>query len=224
MATITPPTAPAADWTLAELLDRFGPIPFRRIRQDPPPGSANEDDVVAIHDREGRLYELVDGILLEKTMGYMESHLAVLIVYHLMRFVQPRKLGIVAGADGMIRLFPGMIRIPDVSFVAWDRITPGLIDSKVAAPQLAPHLAVEVLGPSNSKREMEEKLADYFAAGVLLVWYVDPRTRKVTIHTGPGVSTVLGEDDTLDGGAVLPGFALPLKELFTPPTPPATVS
>ena len=65
------------EWTVADLQRRFGPIPFSRIRQNPPPGRATEDDVVWLNDHEDRLCELVDGILVEKTVGLEESWLAV---------------------------------------------------------------------------------------------------------------------------------------------------
>jgi hypothetical protein len=55
------------EWTAADLVERFGPIPLRRIRLDTPPGSATEQDVIEIYNREKRLYELVDGVLVEKT-------------------------------------------------------------------------------------------------------------------------------------------------------------
>ena len=69
----------AADWTAADLLARFGAVPLCRVRSDPPPGTATEHDVVEIHDREKRLFELVDGTLLEKTVGSYESYLALFI-------------------------------------------------------------------------------------------------------------------------------------------------
>ena len=73
-------TEPATDtWTAADLVQRFGAVPLRRVRPDPPPGSASESDVVEIHDREDRLYELVDGVLLEKAVGTYESYLAGLL-------------------------------------------------------------------------------------------------------------------------------------------------
>jgi hypothetical protein len=74
---MTNATGLTADWTVADLLNRFGPILLRRVRQDPAPGSATEQDVIDIHDKEKRLYELVDGVLVEKTMGIQESYLAV---------------------------------------------------------------------------------------------------------------------------------------------------
>jgi len=214
MATIAPPRH---DWTVADLFDLLGPIPFSRIRQDPPPGEATEQDVVEIHDRENRLYELIDGVLVEKTMGAYESYLAVLLSHLLMSFVRPRNLGVVLGADGMLKLFPGMIRIPDVSFLAWDRVPPGTITRRVAAPAVAPDLAVEVISLSNTKQEMAQKLRDYFASGTRLVWYFDPGPRIVTVFRSPEQSTTLHEDQTLDGGDVLPGFALPLRGFFDEP-------
>ena len=216
MATISPPRQ---DWTVADLYDLLGPIPFSRIRQDPPPGEGTEEDVVEIHDRENRLYELIEGVLVEKTMGAYESYLAVLLAHLLLDFVRPRDLGVVLGADGMLKLFPGMIRIPDVSFLAWDRIPPGTITRSVATPAVAPDLAVEVISLSNTKKEMARKLEDYFASGSRLVWYFDPGPRTVTVFTAPDQSVTLREDQALDGGDVLPGFTLPLRGLFDDPAP-----
>src|SRR5688572_11268819 len=110
MATVT---ESSAVWTAVRLAERFGPIPLYRIRTTPRPGEATEEDVFEIHDREDRLCELVDGILVEKTMGAYESMLAVEIARLLKNFVKPRKLGTVLGADGMLKLAPGLIRIPD---------------------------------------------------------------------------------------------------------------
>lgn len=116
----------ASVWTATDLVTRLGAIPLDRVRTNPPPGLATERDVIEIHDRENRLCELLDGSLLEKTMGSYESYLAVLICQVLVEFVQKRDLGIVLGADGMLRLAPGLVRIPDVSFIAWERL-PGRV-------------------------------------------------------------------------------------------------
>jgi Uma2 family endonuclease len=210
--------APALDWTVADLLAHVGPIPLRRIRHDPAPGTATEEDVVQIHDREKRLYELVDGVLVEKVMGYYESYLAILLARLLGNFVAERNLGIVAGSDGLMRLFPGLIRIPDISFVSWARLPGGRLSREPIA-DFAPDLAVEVLSPSNTRQEMERKLRDYFTAGVRLVWYVDPPSRTLTVYTAADQSRLLRQTDTLDGGSVLPGFSLPLQQLFAEPGP-----
>jgi len=217
--TMATAAASTAEMTLADLLDRFGPIPIRRIRQDPAPGSATEDDAVAIAAREGRLFELIRGILLEKTMGYLESELTVQILILLGLFVRERGLGIVTGPDGLMRLAPGMVRIPDVGFVSWARLGHRRPSEAPIAP-FGPELAVEVLSPGNSKKEMADKLDDYFASGARLVWYIDPRAGTVTVHEAPGRATVLRGEEMLTGGEVLPGFEIAVAALLALPEPP----
>jgi Uma2 family endonuclease len=108
--------------TVADLLHQLGDIPPERVRLQPPPGTATEVDVVAVHSREDRLCELVDGVLVEKTMGYYESYIAATLIRLLGTFVVEHDLGIVAGADGMMRLALGLVWIPDVSFVSWEKL------------------------------------------------------------------------------------------------------
>jgi Uma2 family endonuclease len=199
--------------SLGDLLKRLGNIPAERVRLHPTPRTATEKDVLYMMDHENRLCELVDGTLVEKAAGYEESEIACLLCMFLNNFVRPRKLGIVTGADGTIRLFPGLVRMPDVAFASWacfpDRKRP-----KTPIPHIAPTLAVEVLSKSNSKAEMAKKLGEYFGAGVQVVWIVNPRKRTVQVYTAVDRSVVFTESQTLDGGDVLPGFVLRLKELF----------
>jgi Uma2 family endonuclease len=197
--------------TLADLLEQLGDIPAHRVLWKPAPGTATEADVIEIRRRENRLCELVDGVLVEKTMGLEESGYAVLLAYYLVEFLMRNKLGRVYGADGTVRLFPGLVRIPDVAFVSWERFPEGRL---APVPDLAPDLVVEILSKGNTKREMDRKLREYFAAGVRLVWYVDPRKGTARVYTSPTRSTLLRRDDTLDGGDVLPGFALRLATWF----------
>lgn len=207
-------TSTAAIDTLADLLEQLGDIAPERVRFRPAPGTATEEDVLAIRNSpERRLCELVDGVLVEKAMGLRESFLAVALAAILLNFVRPRRLGIVTGADGMMRLFPGLVRIPDVAFLSWNRFPNRRVPTE-PIPDIAPDLAVEVLSIGNTAREMARKRQDYFAAGVQVVWQVDPRTRIVEVFTAPDQSTVLYEAQTLEGGTVLPGFTLPLQELF----------
>jgi Uma2 family endonuclease len=206
------------DATIADLLKRLGNIPARRVRLFPPPGTATEKDVIRILDRENRPCELVEGTLVEKPMGYEESEIAIQLSTFLNIHVRRLKLGIVTGEAGTIRLFPGLVRIPDVAFASWDRF-PDRKRPKEPIPLLAPDLAVEVLSKSNPKPEMNRKLREYFAAGVRMVWIVDPRKRTARIYTAVDQSVLITEDQALDGGAVLPGFRLPLKELFAEESP-----
>jgi Uma2 family endonuclease len=207
---------PRPVWTVADILARFGALPISRIRQDPAPGTAKEADVTRIHDREKRLYELVDGVLIEKTMGFEESWLAHQIGVFLSNFAKPRKLGLVTGADGTIKLVPGLVRIPDVAFFSCERLK-GRMPPYPPIPHLVPDLAVEVLSESNTEEEMEEKLRDYLKAGVRLVWYVDPQAHTVKVHAPRKRARTLRLGQRLDGGAVLEGFSVTLKELFAPP-------
>jgi Uma2 family endonuclease len=212
-ATVRPSPSIDHGVTFADLLKRLGNIPASRVRLDPAPGTAAEKDVIQVLDRENRPCELVDGTLVEKTMGYEESEIAATIIILLGSFVRRRKLGIVTGPDGSIRLFPGLVRIPDVAFASWDCF-PGRKRPRALIPHLAPDLVVEVLSKSNTKGEMNRKLREYFEAGVRLIWIVDPRKRTVRVHTAVDQSVLFAEDQSLDGGAVLPGFVLPLNQLF----------
>lgn len=206
-------TAPTTQDTLQELIDRLGGVPLSRVLTVPPPGTATEQDVLDIHARTNRLCELVDGTLVEKPMGFRESALAGKLVQRMRNFVEPRKLGTVTAPDGMMRLSVGLIRIPDVAFIPWDRF-PDRKLPKEPILALAPDLAVEVLSKSNSGAEMERKCREYFAAGVQLVWLIDPESRTADVFTVPDQSTTLDASQSLDGGTVLPGFSLPLAELF----------
>lgn len=203
---------PAA-WTAADLLDHLGNIAPQRIRVNPPLGLATERDVITIQEREDRLYELVDGVLVEKVRELRESCLASDLIYFLNAYVKGNDLGFVSAPDGTVRLAPRLVRIPDVSFIPWDRL-PSKEYPDEPIPELAPALAVEVLSEGNTPKEMARKLKEYFFAGVLLVWFVDPDKRTVEVFTAPDCSTTLTENQTLDGGAILPGFSLPLRELF----------
>lgn len=199
--------------TVADLLDRLGNVPASRVRLHPPPGQATERDVLDIHARTDRLFELIDGVLVEKAMGYRESFLALRIGRLLDAYVSLHQLGIVTGADGMMRLSARNVRIPDVSFVSWEQLPKRKVPTK-PIPDLYPDLAVEVLSESNTRREMDRKREDYFRAGTRLVWQFDPDRRQVEVFTTPRKPKVLNSTQTLDGGKVLPGFALSLAELF----------
>jgi len=208
-ATIAPPTIK----TLADLRKRLGGIPLERIWYKPAPGTATEKDVLEAEQRENRLCELVDGTLVEKAVGFEESRLACRLVYLIGSYLDENDLGICVGADGMMRIAPGLVRIPDVSFVAWDSL-PGRESPQEPIPDLAPDLAVEVLSAGNTKQEMARKVREYFEAGARLVWLIDPKKRTARVYSGLERSVLVGAEQALDGGDVLPGFVLPLTDLL----------
>jgi Uma2 family endonuclease len=206
---------------LADLLKALGGISPDRVLLKPLPGTATEKDLLDYEDRTGRPCELVDGVLVEKDMGYREGSLAGWILHLIQCFLDQHDLGNLAAPDGPMRLWKGLVRLPDVSFVRWERLPDRELPEE-AIPDLVPDLAIEVLSKRNTRGEMKRKLKEYFLAGTTLAWLVDPRKRIVTVHTAPDVSTRLTEDETIDGGAVLPGFSLPVKRIFARMASPGT--
>lgn len=201
------------DATLADALKQLGGISPRRVRMNPPPGTATERDLLAILVHTNRLCELVDQTLVEKPMGVLESCLAGDIHWFLKTFVNEQDLGILTVPDGTLRLMPGLVRMPDVAFISWKQLPKRKYPNEPIA-SLIPELAVEVLSESNTRGEMERKLREYFFTGTQLVWIVDPIQRIVDVHTAPDKFTRLEESEVLDGGDLLPGFRLPLERLF----------
>ena len=199
--------------TIADLLHDLGDINPRRIRLRPAPGRATEKDVVRIEAQEDRLCELIDGVLVEKIMGAKESLLAMELGFHLKSYLANKSLGVVLGEAGMLQLRPRLVRIPDVSFISWDQMPSGEFPEE-PVPSLFPDLAVEVLSRGNTAGEMTLKVSEYFAAGSQLVWIIDPESQTADVYTAPGECRHLKATQSLDGGDVLPGFKLPLKELF----------
>jgi Uma2 family endonuclease len=201
-------------YTLEDFVERLGKIPLYRVLLAPLPGRATEADLLEAERRYHRLYELVDGTLVEKAMGYRESLLAMFLGRILINFVNPRNLGVVSGSDGTVRLFPGLVRIPDVAYASWDRFPDRRIP-KEPIPSLVPDLTIEVLSESNTRPEMKRKRGEYFAAGVLMVWEIDCKRRKISVYTPDGAVTVLKASQRLEGGDILPGFVLELSDLFS---------
>ncbi len=197
---------------MGDLLHDLGDIPPARVRLTPPPGGATETHLLAVEKREGVTCELVDGTLVEKPVGLLESSLSSRLSRLLDEYLDTNPIGFIAGEQGLYRLMKGLIRVPDVSFVRYSKLPGGRIPAKLT--DLAPCLAVEILSPSNTSREMKRKLKEYFLAGTELVWIIDPDTREVRVHASPDTSTAIGPPGTLDGGAVLPGLALPVAAIF----------
>jgi Uma2 family endonuclease len=201
--------------TLVDLANRFGEIPPTRICMSPAPGEATEHDLLNYHDHNDRLFELVDGTLIEKTMGTFESLIAIYIATAIQNYLQVHRIGAAFGSDGQLKLKPGTIRVPDVSFITRERLKRSDF-RKVPITSVSPNLAVEVISPSNSQREMANKLAEYFATGTEEVWYVYPDQRELHQFSSPDSVVVLKETDTLTT-RVLPEFSLPIASIFIDP-------
>lgn len=198
---------------MADLVARLGGVPLDRIRFQPPPGTATVQDVIDVRARREPRCELVEGVLVEKPMSYESSQLAVFLGGLLVAHVRAGNLGIVTDAQGSMEIMAGLVRVPDVGFTSWGRM-PGRRRPPQPIPNLVPDLVVEVLSPSNTPGEMAAKRADYFTAGTILYWEIDPAGRTIVVYTSPTQSHLLTVGDTLGGAPVLPGFTLQLAELF----------
>lgn len=199
--------------TVADLVERLGGIPGDRILLKPPPGTATEDDLLRLLEGPNTcICELIDGVLVEKAVATREGIIASFVARKVGNFAEEEQLGLVADSKSPFRLRLGLVRIPDVSFISWDRI-PGdeFPDDPISG--LIPDLAVEVLSQSNTPAEIELKLDHYFQAGVRLAWIIDPKKQKARIYTSRRRIQEIGINGDLPGGKVLPGFRLALKDV-----------
>jgi Uma2 family endonuclease len=164
-------------------------------------------------------YELVGGKLVERKMGMESSEIAVRIIGLIMLFLRDNPMGHLYGADASYQCFvdaPGKVRKPDASFIRSGRLA-GERSPKGHCP-IPPDLAVEVISPGDLAYEVDEKVAEYLAAGVPLVWVVSPPTRRVRVyrsHASPhGSVAELTVGDMIGGDDVLPGFSCPVAKFF----------
>jgi Uma2 family endonuclease len=216
MPRIAPPAAPIpdpqrfGDWRrIEDLVESLGGIPPKRIRLDPIPGTATEADCLRATEME-RPCELIDGTLVEKTMGTPEGFLAAELLRLIKNFVTPRRLGVVIGSEGIFRMAHGNIRLPDVSFTRRDRLPNPF-------PQIGgwcPDLCVEVLSPDNTRAEMDRKRTEYFATGCKLMWIIDKKSRTAEVYPNEFECVEIESNGVLDAGTVLPGLTISMAELF----------
>ena len=176
------------------------------------PPRATEAEAVALNQA-GVLCELIDGRIVRKDVGRLETFLTAELIFELVSYLRKNPIGFICTPDLLVRFSPEGLYAPDVTFTSRSRCPGGKLPREQVA-EVIPNLAVEVLSPSNRTGEMARKIDAYFAAGVELVWLVDPQARSAKVHTAPDAFAALSESDSLDGGAVLPGFALPLAKLF----------
>jgi Uma2 family endonuclease len=200
--------------TVQDVVAQLPGIAHARIRLLPTPGTATEADIERVRREEGKLCEIFDGVLVEKPMGQPEARLAMLIGGLLLQFADEQGIDCcISGADSLLRLLERQVRMPDVAVILRSQFRDGQYPTEQVWSAY-PDLAVEVLSPSNTEREIERKREEYFAAGSRLMWVVDPVARTVTVFTSPNDPRVLGRGETLDGGDVLPGLQLPLARIF----------
>lgn len=162
------------------------------------------------------LYEVVNGRVVEKApMGYYAAVIALRIHAALCSFLQNHPLGL-ALFEAMFILdrVADLQRRPDVAFLSFDRWPADREIPEEGECEAIPDLVVEVISTHDRDRDVQEKLEEYFAHGVRRVWHVRPLTKRIHDYTSPTQVTILGLDDTLDGGLLLPGLKVPVGPLF----------
>lgn len=163
-------------------------------------------------------YELVDGKLVERHRGWESSWVATQLLFFLTDYCRKNAAGWANGSEAIYQCFPqrpNKVRRPDASFIRHGRFENEQFPQGICT--LAPDLAVEVISPNDTAYEIDEKVEEYLAAGVRLVWVVNPHTRTARVHRADGSVSQLHEADEMDGEDVLPGFRCRVGEFF--PTP-----
>ena len=166
-------------------------------------------------DSEGVKGELVRGRLSETvSAGLMHGEVAVNFIGELGNFVKSRRLGRILGTNVGVLLErdPDTVREPDVMFISAERMP--LTVRPSGYPEVIPDIAVEIRSHNDSLAEVDDKARMWRDYGVPLVWAAYPDTRTIDVHRADGSITTLYEDDILDGGEILPGFAVPVSDIF----------
>jgi Uma2 family endonuclease len=164
-------------------------------------------------------FELVDGELVERNVSVLSSLVEGFAYNKLQNHCQASDAGYVWPGTLGIQCFrdtPAKVRKPDTSFVRKERFSPQYLADGFLS--IAPDLAVEVVSPGDLAYEVDEKIEEYLAAGVSIVWVINPETRIVEIHRKDGSVTKLHEGDELKGESLLPDFSCRVAELFPPRT------
>lgn len=171
------------------------------------------EDLAALPD-DGNRYELLRGALVTMPpANYDHGTVSLGAGWHLKSYARQTEAGDVMTEVGFILgRNPTTVLAPDVAFVQRDRAPAA--SERGGFVEMAPDVAVEVVSPSNSLAEMHDKVLTYLEAGVRMVLVLEPTRRTVTVHTPDRRSHTLLPDETLDGGDVLPGFAVLVADLF----------
>jgi Uma2 family endonuclease len=158
--------------------------------------------------------ELLRGeLIMMSPAGSKHGRIALQLGSMLWNFVEPRRLGVVLGAETGFRIAenPDTVRAPDVAFIRRERIGAELPDGFFPG---APDLAVEVLSPNDRAGEVLAKVQDWLASGSAAVWVVDPKTQTVTVYGADRKTVMLTANDAIAGGDLLPGFTAPVAGIF----------
>ena len=181
----------------------------------PPPFALPPDD-------DETLYEVIDGRYVEKPVSAFATVFATKLALLIGEFLRTNPLGQLAIENlFLIDSVRGLQRRPDVAYVSYERWPREQRVPSTNAWAVVPDLAIEVISPTNTATEMLIKIRGYFRSGVRVVWVVYPVQELIYVYESAKSARILERGDTLEAGAVLPGFQLALAELFEPADEPA---
>jgi Uma2 family endonuclease len=180
-----------------------------QIHPDRPMTVEEFDAWVMLPENADRHLQFVGGAIIEVVSNHQSSGIGLLIGAYLTLFIKMHRLGLTTGTDGGY-MVAGERYMPDFAYVSYAKQKKFSKDSWFP---FAPDLAVEVLSPSNTALEMRTKVSNYLSAGTVL-WIVDADKRRIEIYEPGQPIRVVRMGETLDGGALLPGFTLAVSDLF----------
>lgn len=166
--------------------------------------------------QDGVRSELIEGELIEmQPAGLIHGAFGFFLALPLGNWVRDNDLGIVTLAETGFKVAtnPDTVLAPDIGFIAKSRLAEDWTTTRgffIGAPDLA----VEIVSPSDTYEQVDDKVARYLDAGTRLVWVVRPKQKRVEVHRKDGSSALLSHDETLDGESVVPGFTLPIARIF----------
>lgn len=165
--------------------------------------------------KDGHRYEIVNGELIDMgNSGALHGYVCSLLLAALASYVLSKKLGIILDSSTAFKMKNGNRRSPDISFFAKERLQ-GLTELPTGFLEGAPDLAVAVLSPGNTVEEIHDKLVEYFENGTRLAWIIHPIEHYVLVYrSAQEPDRLLKSVDALDGEEVIPGFTLPVVDLF----------
>jgi Uma2 family endonuclease len=166
-------------------------------------------------NRDGHRYEIVNGELIDMgNSGAKHGYVCSILMILLGGYVRLHKLGAMFDSSTAFKMKSGNKRSPDISFMAKERLQ-GLDDIPDGFLEGAPDLAVEILSPSNTVEEIDKKIIEYFDNGSRLVWLISPKQNYILVYrNGQEPDRLVKSNDSLDGEEIVPGFNLPVAELF----------
>ncbi|MGC8641528.1 MAG: Uma2 family endonuclease [Isosphaeraceae bacterium] len=161
------------------------------------------------------LYEVIDGQIEEKVIGSYETGIASVLIRVLAPFASTNRLGqVFSEMLFRINIAKDLQRRPDLAFVSHARWPYNRRPPRGSFWDMVPDLAIEVVSPTNSAFQVQKKIHSYFEAGVVQVWVIYPDEKEVYVYASPTRITVLQVGQDIEGGDLLPGFRLPVANLF----------